>query len=150
MQCPLCGYEFDASTMACHGNCPMSQRCVLICCPNCGYQLPDEEKTSLAAWLRRLLHRRPSTTGPTPAPTGADGQSRMLLDLPAGATAQVVAIRSARPARLERLSLLGIAPGSHIRLEQRWPAVVVRVGETELSLDEDVAGQILVSPLPSA
>jgi len=51
----------------------------------------------------------------------------------------------AQSARLERLSLLGLVPGSRIRLEQRWPAIIVRVGETELSLDEDVAHQIIVT-----
>ncbi|MER3458271.1 MAG: hypothetical protein C4309_06270 [Chloroflexota bacterium] len=57
MQCPLCGYEFDPSRQHCHSTCPLSERCALICCPNCGYQMPDETKTSVAAWLRRRLAR---------------------------------------------------------------------------------------------
>ncbi len=29
-------------------------------------------------------------------------------------------------------------------MEQRWPGLVIRLDETELSLDEDVAEQIIV------
>lgn len=96
------------------------------------------------AFLRRLI-RRTTEAGTTPCP---------LSRLPVGATAQVVAIRATRPARLERLSTLGIVPGSRIRVEQRWPSLVVRLDETELSLDEEVAEQIIVriqpTPLPPA
>jgi Fe2+ transport system protein FeoA len=119
----------------------MSRSCALICCPNCGYQMPDEAKTNVASWLRRRLLRLSAVS----TPDVRNGGQCPLSKLPAGATAQVAAIRSARPGRLERLSVLGIVPGSQVRLEQRWPAIVVRVGETELSLDEDVADQIIVN-----
>jgi Fe2+ transport system protein FeoA len=123
----------------------MSQRCALICCPNCGYQMPDEAKTHVVSWLRRRLARLSSVSDLWPSQQTSTADHCPLSRLPAGTTAQVAAIQSARPARLERLSLLGIVPGSQVRLEQRWPAIVVRVGETELSLDEDVADQIIVT-----
>lgn len=56
--CALCGYQFDASSMACHASCPMSTGCHLICCPNCGYQVPDEKHMSLTAVLRRAWDGR--------------------------------------------------------------------------------------------
>lgn len=149
IHCPLCGYEFDPGRLECHSKCPMGQRCALICCPNCGYQMPDEARTHVVSWLRRRLARLASVSEPRPERQAATIEDHCPLSrLPVGTTAQVAAIRSARSARLERLSLLGIVPGSEVRLEQRWPAIVIRVGETELSLDEDVADQIIVAYSP--
>jgi DtxR family Mn-dependent transcriptional regulator len=69
----------------------------------------------------------------------------MTLDcLEPGQHAEVVALRSADPARLDRLGAFGLVPGSVVHLEQRQPALIFRVGETELSVDRVVAREILV------
>ncbi len=67
-----------------------------------------------------------------------------LHRLAPGERAQVVELRSQSPARLDRLGALGLLPGSWIVLQQLHPALVVRVGETELSVDRSVAAEILV------
>lgn len=58
--CPLCGFRFDPAQMACHSKCPMSKGCHLLCCPHCGYQVPDEARMGLTSALRSLLetHRK--------------------------------------------------------------------------------------------
>lgn len=63
-----------------------------------------------------------------------------------GQRAQVIELRSENPARLARLGALGLMPGSWIVVLQRKPALVLRVSETEISLDDAVAGEILVRP----
>ncbi len=70
--CPLCGYTFNASEMACHTSCPLSVGCHLICCPNCGYQVPDEQRMIITGTLRRVWDalRHPSTP-----PTGREGEA---------------------------------------------------------------------------
>ncbi len=71
--------------------------------------------------------------------------SAVPLDrVPSGVRAQVVEMRSTRAARLDRLAALGLLPGSWITVLQRHPALVVRVGEAEISLDREVAEEILV------
>ncbi len=65
-----------------------------------------------------------------------------------GQRAEVVELRSDSHARLARLGALGLMPGSWLVVLQVKPAVVLRVGETELSLDHAVAGEILVRPEP--
>ncbi|MEW5987673.1 MAG: FeoA family protein [Chloroflexota bacterium] len=67
-----------------------------------------------------------------------------LSDLRPGQAADVVEITGQDAGRLMKLAALGLAPGSHIRLQQRSPAYVLWVGETQLSLDEEVAQEILV------
>ncbi|MCB8940772.1 MAG: ferrous iron transport protein A [Ardenticatenaceae bacterium] len=70
-----------------------------------------------------------------------------LNNLQPGDVAQITAIDTQNSARLDKLASLGLVPGSLIRLQQRRPAYVVRVGETQLSLDDAVAREILVQPI---
>lgn len=63
-------------------------------------------------------------------------------DLRPGQSAEVVSIDSSDAGRLLRLSALGLTPGSVVRLQQRSPACIVWVGETQLSLDGEVAREI--------
>lgn len=67
-----------------------------------------------------------------------------LADLQIGEDAKIVFISSKYHARLDRLSSLGIIPGSVIRLHQKQPTYVIRTGETELALDKDLAREIFV------
>jgi DtxR family Mn-dependent transcriptional regulator len=48
------------------------------------------------------------------------------------------------PERLVRFSVLGIVPGAIIQLQQKSPAAVLRVHETTLAVDPDIAGEIYV------
>jgi len=65
-----------------------------------------------------------------------------LSQLKPGQIAQVVSINTDNKARLVKLSGFGLVPGSFVKLQQRYPAYVIRIGETLLSLDDDVARDI--------
>jgi len=67
-----------------------------------------------------------------------------LHHLKPGQSARVVELRSSDPARLDRLSAFGLAPGSWVQMEQKRPALIFRVGETEISVDQEVASEIIV------
>lgn len=56
--CPLCGYRFDVADMACHTACPLGKDCNLLCCPNCGYQAPDEDRMWITGTLKRVWEAR--------------------------------------------------------------------------------------------
>lgn len=71
--------------------------------------------------------------------------TRSLRDLKPGQMAQVIEIASSNTGQLLKLSALGLAPGCFVRLQQRFPAYIVRVGETLLSLDGDIAEKILLN-----
>ena len=62
-----------------------------------------------------------------------------LADLAPGQSARVTHLTATHPGRSERLMAYGIVPGQVVTLVQRDPAFVVRVDETELALDADVA-----------
>ncbi len=152
MHCPLCGFEYDEKQLACHIACPLAPGCAIICCPNCGYQMVDEDKSRLAKLLRRLWKTKPDRRDLARSDrAGLNGQLRVnkqmklaINNLKPGQTALVVELLSADPARLDRLCSYGMAPGSLVRVEQLQPALILRIGETEISIDEAVAREIIV------
>jgi Fe2+ transport system protein FeoA len=84
---------------------------------------------------------------PSSGPDGSETQP--LSELRPGQSAMVVRVASADPARVVRLSSLGVMPGATVTFVQRHPAVVLRVAETSIALDADVAADILVERPPA-
>lgn len=53
--CPMCGYTYDpAGNTACQA-CPLNKGCQLVCCPNCGYETADPNRSSLARLVTRFF-----------------------------------------------------------------------------------------------
>jgi hypothetical protein len=52
----MCGFEFEEGKRAC-ASCPMSAGCRLVCCPHCGYQMIDEDSSTLVRLARSLRER---------------------------------------------------------------------------------------------
>ena len=142
IKCALCGCEFDEQALACHSQCPMSNGCAIICCPNCGYQVVDESKAWGASLIKRALSRLRRTPAKSVPRLTPQLPITTLKDLSPGQTAEVVEIASTDAGRLLKLSALGIAPGSRVKIEQQQPVCIIWVGETQLSLDNEVAREI--------
>ena len=64
--------------------------------------------------------------------------------LPVGDSGRIVYVVPKDSDRLLRLSGLGVVPGATVQLQQKSPAAVLRVGETTLAIDPDIAGEIYV------
>lgn len=47
---------------------------------------------------------------------------------------------------LARLSAFGLVPGTHVEVVQRRPVPVLRVGETELAVSDEILDRIWVVP----
>lgn len=67
-----------------------------------------------------------------------------LSEAPLAEPHQIVFITPGATSRMNRLAVLGILPGGEIRVSQKRPACVVRVGETEIALDQEVVRNIYV------
>jgi DtxR family Mn-dependent transcriptional regulator len=67
-----------------------------------------------------------------------------LSDASLGASVRIVFITPKFVKRLEKLSSLGIVPGSTVRLMQRNPSYVLQVGQTTVALDKDITDEIYV------
>ncbi len=68
-----------------------------------------------------------------------------LPDLSPGDEARVVFVTPSAGSRLEKLSALGISPGSAVRLIQKIPSFVIAAGETEIAIEESVGREIFVA-----
>jgi Fe2+ transport system protein FeoA len=131
--CALCGFEYTPGGDSCreHG-CPIALgTCATRHCPNCGYTMPDEQKSSTLGFLRRLLGRREPMAAGT------------VAELPAGARG-VVARLQGDPELLTRLTAQGLAPGVAVHLLQRSPTYVIEMGETTIALERRVAEAIVL------
>lgn len=142
--CPLCGFEFDATDALCNHGCPLNSFCTLVRCPSCEYEFPREPEGVRGFWSR-LFGRRPPSPSETRSVFGP-GEIATLRDLPSGGSGRVVALGGDDGHRHNSLAVFGLVPGAEVVLLQRRPAFVVRVGETELALDAEIAGEIVVSP----
>ncbi len=63
-----------------------------------------------------------------------------------GTTSKIMFTTPAYHERYERLTLLGVEPGAEIKLYQKIPSFVVKVDQTEVALDKEVAQEIFVRP----
>ena len=67
-----------------------------------------------------------------------------LKDLGVGTKGRIVFIAPSGDARLERLTSLGIIPGSIIKLKQKKPSFVLTIDETTLAIDSAIAEGIYI------
>ena len=135
-RCPLCGAGIAGGGSDC-SRCPLAWSCDLLRCASCGYQFPRGSR--LVAWAKRLLRRRADVT-PRPA---------TLDDVPSGATCVVAAVGGEARLRV-KLAHLGLAEGASVRVDQRRPALVLRVGATRFAVEPEIARRVTVSAAGAA
>ena len=97
--------------------------------------------------MRSVFGRTPVISRPGRA-TRAEKEAGVipLTDLTAGTECVIVRVESRHRTRTDRLAAYGVTPGRVLTLQQKFPTFVVRVGETDLALDEEIASDVLVRP----
>jgi len=92
---------------------------------------------------------RPIPSGDTPPETAefVPPLITRLSRLGVGKRARVAFLTPSFHKRFDRLAAFGLNPGAVLDLHQRKPAYVVRLGETELALDPEIADEIYVRPM---
>ena len=73
-----------------------------------------------------------------------------LDELGLGEEGRIVFIAPKSHQRLDRLSTLGIVPGSTVRMHQKNPSHVLQIGETTLALDREIVKDIYVKKTNSS
>ena len=151
MRCPMCGAALDpeARERACRG-CPLRAltkgcRLGLVRCPVCGYHsLAREAHPLKGGWAPRMAAHSPSFEN------DFRGSARSKLnELPPGAEAHLAGFNGLQEPDVKRLLAYGLVPGVRVQVLQKSPAVVLRVGETELALEEALAASIEVEDIAS-
>lgn len=67
-----------------------------------------------------------------------------LSRLEAGRTAKIAYVSTSSHPRLHKLTSFGLTPGVTLKVHQKSPSFVISCEQTELALEEDVAGDIYV------
>lgn len=67
-----------------------------------------------------------------------------LCNMKSGDTGKVVYITTRFHHRLDRISGIGILPGTKIKVHQNLPTFVIQVGESQIALDNAIASDIFV------
>lgn len=73
-----------------------------------------------------------------------------LTDLMPGEKAKIVFITPESHSRLDRLSAMGVVPGSIVKLHQKQPSYVIQLGETMIAVDKEISREIYVRKVPGA
>ncbi|MDH4227677.1 MAG: metal-dependent transcriptional regulator [Deltaproteobacteria bacterium] len=103
-----------------------------------------------------LLGHPPSCPHGLPIPKGeccTRGAERIrplvlpLLDIDAGESVRIAFIAPKTFKRIEKLGSMGLVPGSVIKLVQKRPAYVIKLAETTVAIEEDIAADIFVKQL---
>ena len=67
-----------------------------------------------------------------------------LSDLLPGEQSKIVFITPGSHSLLDRLSAMGLVPGSIVKLHQKKPSYVIQLGETMIAVDKDITKEIFV------
>ena len=67
-----------------------------------------------------------------------------LTELATGSSGMIGRVEPTDEGSLLKLMSLGILPGTRVLLLQRFPSYIFRAGQTEISLDRQLAAQVLV------
>lgn len=70
-----------------------------------------------------------------------------LSDLVPGDKAKIVFITPESHSRLDRLSAMGVVPGSMVKLHQKRPSYVIQIGETMIAVDKSITKEIFVKKM---
>jgi Fe2+ transport system protein FeoA len=117
----------------------MGKICQLVRCPSCHYEFPDETKKM--SWLKRLFHRRMSASPAT-------AEASPLTEFEEGMDCILVCLHCKQASRRSSLEVFGLVPGTLLSIRQTSPAYIIRVGETELAIEPDIAREIMVKRTP--
>jgi Fe2+ transport system protein FeoA len=134
--CSLCGFEFGRDGANCHAGCVLARHCKLVKCPGCGYEFPEPGGPT---WLKKIFGKRTHA---------APSRELMTLDQAReGVSYELVSMNGSHASRKTALAVYGLVPGCRLWLTQKRPSFIVRVGETELAFEGNVARDIFVKPL---
>jgi DNA-directed RNA polymerase subunit RPC12/RpoP len=56
LTCPMCGFRFvpGAENNPACPSCPLNRNCTLTCCPNCGFEVVDPNRSQWVGWVEKL------------------------------------------------------------------------------------------------
>ncbi len=140
LSCPMCGHRFDPSEQVSCDGCPFNSNCMLTCCPACGYESPDPERSTLVGLGSRIRSFvRSGSRRRGAAEPEIDDHTVALSDVPPGSTVTVERLDDLSDSRREQLQAYGLSPGRKVDVVQQSPVTVIRVEHIDLAFEHSIA-----------
>jgi Fe2+ transport system protein FeoA len=133
--CALCGHRFDPTASDACASCPLGRGCSLVCCPECGYSVPDASRSAFAGLAARFTRRRRSAALPM----------RVLAEAPPGCQVTIETLEHLPARQREQLLAYGVAPGRVVDVLQTRPVTIIRVEHAELAFENALSRLIGVA-----
>jgi len=70
---------------------------------------------------------------------------KSVADMEVGQKATIVSLKMENQETIRKLMALGIVVGSDVELIQKFPTYVIKVGHTQIAIDETIASAIFIS-----
>jgi len=140
INCIMCGYQYDPDLHLACQSCPLHSGCNLVCCPSCGYQTVNPQRSILV----RLASYLPMLKPPSKS-VRESGEGLTLADVPPGSQAELIGFTDTFPAdRKAYLQAYGLVLNHQIQVVQHTPVTIIRLDNIELALESDLAKGIKV------
>lgn len=137
IKCPMCGYQFDSSGYLNCQNCPLHGSCNIVCCPNCGYEMIDLQRSKFAHILSKIL--------PQKIPEDHLRHNLTLSDAGPGKKVIIAGFsKQISPLQRSHLQAYGLIPGRTVQVIQHSPVTMVRVDHTELAMERTLAQDVYI------
>ena len=121
----------------------MHSGCNLVCCPACGYQTVDPQRSKLVRLVRYFLALKTSAKH---ASSGKDETT--LAEVSPGSKAEVIGFSEEFPPdQRAYLQAYGLVPNHWVQVVQHSPVTIVRLDNLELALESDIARGIQVQKI---
>ena len=145
IECVLCWYQYDPDQhLACQA-CPLHSNCNLVCCPACGYQTVNPQRSFLARLASYLPILKPSSNLVSEINEGIT-----LADVPPGSQVELVGFSDNFPAdRKAYLQSYGLVLNHQVQVVQQKPITIIRLDNIELALENGLAEGIMVLLTPT-
>ena len=138
--CDLCGHQYDPEMHLGCQSCPLHSECNLVCCPACGYQTVDTQRSFLVKLSSYLPGFRRSSKFVKKSFEGIT-----LADISPGSQVELVDYDEGFPTdRKEHLQAFGLVRNNPIQVIQQTPVTIIRLDNIELALENDLARGIRV------
>jgi len=145
IECNFCGYHYDPDQHLACQSCPLHSNCNLVCCPACGYQTVNPQRSFLVRLASHIPRLKESGRLSRAARHGIT-----LADVPPGWQAEIIGFSDSFPAdRKAYLQAYGLVLHQQVQVVQHRPVTIIRLDHVELALENDLASGIQVHLSPS-
>jgi Fe2+ transport system protein FeoA len=140
IQCSMCGHQFNPDQhLACQA-CPMQSGCSLVCCPACGYQTVNPDRSKFVRLVNFFFAHNN-----TASYARAEDVNDSLAEVPPGNKARVIDYAvDFPPDRKAYLQAYGLVPNYWVKVLGHSPVTIIQLDNIELALENDLARGIKV------